>query len=422
MTCSKTRDRLLRPAILRGKIAPLLAVTIFAACAAGAAPLPAPSHTVIVVLENRSAAQVYDNPDMPFFNALARQGALMSNAGFAQTPYGRIPRGYSEPLPARPSQPNYLYLISASNQGVVPEYFAVPTSDPAYPYRGAATNDTNGDLLPAPRADVPTGIANRLVPPSIRPFTTPNLGAAVIAHGGSFACFSESLPYPRYDEETFRANDGLYKRKHNPVINWINLPRRSLSPEQIQFTLPETANLGFDRTRDPNSRRTFRGFAVDEAGKPIAFDNLPTVAFVVPNQNHDAHDASLRDADRWLQENIGPYAAWAMKNNALLVLTFDEDGATKKTGGNPYQTGADKIATVFYGPMVKPGRYDEPVDHLNVLSTLLALHADLATFRKDFARAHPDAEGEREGANLRPILDIFDAGPPLAPLPRAARD
>ena len=242
-------------------------------------------------------------------------------------------------------------------------------------------------------------------------------GAAVIAHGGTFACFSETLPYPRFDGETYDAGAGLYKRKHNPVINWINLPGRALAPPEAPYVLPDSVNLAFAATVDPASGQRYRGFMVDEQGRPLGFDALPAVSIVVPNQAHDAHDASLGDADTWLAQNMRGYAQWAMAHNSLLILTFDEDGATKTGGGDAKRTGIDTIATVFYGPMVKPGRYSEPADHLNVLSTVLRLHADLAQFQEQFARAHPGEEAAQERANLRPILDIFGAGAPLTSLP-----
>jgi hypothetical protein len=391
-----------------------------------APPSPAVAHTaartvtrtVIVVLENHSASQVFGNGDMPFFNELAAAGAAMTRAGFAQIPYGRVPRGATAPLPARPSQPNYLFLFSGDRQGVAPEYLAFDPPDPAaYPYRGTAMLAANGDLLDAPRHDTPTGIANRMVPAAMRPFHTPNLGAAVIEAGASFACFSESLPFPRFDGDTHNSGSGAYKRKHDPVINWVNLSQRSPAPDVARFVLPEESNLGFAPTVDPVTGARFRGFALDAAGGPLGFGQLPTVSIVVPNQAHDAHDGSLRAADDWLRQNIGPYAAWARDHDGLLILTFDEDGATDSSHGHPNRNGIDRIPTVFYGPMVRPGRYDEPIDHLNVLATVLSLHADLARFRKDFSAAHPGDEGARELANLRPILDVFGRGPALAPLP-----
>ena len=398
-------------------IAASVAIT-FGALAQAATPLPAPTHTVIVVLENHSASQVYGKDfsfgEMPYLGSLAKAGAIMTQAKFAETPYGRIPAGYAGPLPSRPSQPNYLYLFAGNNQGVLPEYFAQGSAPAGYPYHGTATNDSNGDLLAKSRDEVAVGIGNRQVPSAMRPFKTPNLGSAVIARGGSFASFSESLPAPSFDDETFDSGYGLYKRKHNPVINWIDLGGDANSAAASHNVLPLAANLAFEPTSDPRTHQRYRGFARDADGKPLDFSQLPTVSIVVPNQDHDAHDASLNAADRWLQQNIGPYAQWAQQHDALLIVTFDEDGSTKSAAGGAKKAGIDTIPTIFYGPMVKPGRYDEPIDHLNVLATLLAMHADLEGFGKDFAAAHAGDEAAKERANLRPILDVFGSGPALA--------
>ncbi len=382
-----------------------------------AAPLPTPSHTVIVILENHSASQVYGNPDMPFYNAIAEHGAQMTGATFGQTPYGVIPRGFGHPLPARPSQPNYLYLTSGNNQGVTPSYFEAAATYREYPYRGIATNAPDGAHLRFPAFHVPTGIGDRMIPAALRPFTTPNLGAAVRAHGGTFATFSETLPYPGFDGDLFGTGIERYARKHNPMINWIDFAGRPAATRR-RFVLPESINLGFDATIDPHTGKRYRGFAIDERGKPLGFEHLPTVSIVIPNLAHDAHDGSLRDADQWLRRNIRPYAQWAMRHNALLILTFDEDGGGKDTiRHNPYKEGITPIPTVFYGPMIKPGRYAEPSDHLNVLATMLAMHADLDRFRKEFAQSHGGTDAHQELANLRPIRDIFGAGPALTAIP-----
>ena len=397
---------------------PLITLLAVAAPGGRAAPLPTPTHTVIVILENHSASQVYGNPDMPFYNTIARHGAQMTGATFGETPYGIIPRGFEHPLPARPSQANYLYLTSGNNQGVTPSYFEAAAPFPGYPYRGIATNAPDGAHLRFPAFHVPTGIGDRMIPARLRPFTTPNLGAAVRAHGGTFAIFSETLPFPGFDGDLFGTGIGRYARKHNPVINWIGFSAKPIPVAVRRFVLPESVNLGFGATIDPNTGRRYRGFAVDEQGKPLGFEHLPTVSIVIPNLAHDAHDGSLRDADQWLRQHIRPYADWAMRHNALLILTFDENGAAKYAiHGNPYKEGITPIPTVFYGPMVKPGRYTEPSDHLNVLATMLAMHADLGRFRKDFAQSYAGAEANRELANLRPIRDIFGAGRALTANP-----
>jgi len=55
----------------------------------------------------------------------------------------------------------------------------------------------------------------------------------------------------------------------------------------------------------------------------------------------------------------------ARANNSLLIVTFDEDD---NTGGS------NRITTIFSGPMVKPGRYGEIINHDNVLRTVEDLY------------------------------------------------
>lgn len=396
----------------------LLSAVLGVAAPAAAADRWSPAHIVIVILENKSFSGIISDAELPYLNALANQSALMTRAYFAQIPYGVVPAGSSGRLPARPSQPNYLYLFSGHHQGVVPSWF----QDPRSPYVGTAVNDPSGNRLPGPVSNTATGIGNNLIPASMRPFTTPSLGAALIASGRSFASFSESLPYPRYDG----AGDpspiaDLYRRKHNPAINWTELGSRPVPADQRKNVLPIESNLAFTETRDPNDGTRYRGFAVDAQGNRIGFDQLPTVAIVVPNEQHDMHSAGKRVCDAWLETHIKPYADWASEHDSLLIATIDEDGSTNGTHGDPYMTGIDPIATFFYGPpgKVVPGKYDERVDHLNVLATVLDRYGLLEAFKRDFLRAHQGTEAENMAANLRPIRDVFSEGPPLAPIPQS---
>lgn len=378
-----------------------------------------PAHVVIVVLENRSFKQIVGDREMPYLNALAGGGALMTRAYFAQTPYGIVPEGYESRLPARPSQPNYLYLFSGHHQGVVPSWFQAIGS----PYLGTATNDAAGNRLSRPLPGTPVGIGNNLIPPSVRPFMTPNLGAALIASGRSFASFSESLPYPRYDEPGDPSPIAdLYRRKHNPAINWIDLWGRSVAAGKRKFLLPVEANLGFTNTRDPVDGTRYRGFALDAEGNRIGFDRLPTVSIVVPNEQHDLHSAGKAACDAWLATHIKPYADWARDHDSLLIVTFDEDGSTNASRGDAYRTGIDPIVTLFHGPAGKviPGTYDERIDHLNVMATVLDRYGLLEEFKRDFLQAHQGPEAENEAANLRPIRDLFGEGPKLAPIRESA--
>ena len=177
---------------------------------------------VIVVEENHSSAGILGNSDAPYINALAASGANMTQA-FAET---------------HPSQPNYIALFSGGTQGV--------------------TDDSCPQTLSAD-----------------------NLGAQLITAGYSFAGYSEGLPGTG---STVCANaNNKYARKHNPWVNFSNLPTSA--------NLPMTS-------------------------WPTDFSPLPTVSFVIPNLNNDMHDGTVASGDSWLQANMDPYISGPRRTTA----------------------------------------------------------------------------------------------------------
>ena len=117
-----------------------------------AANLPAYDHVVVVIEENESVDQIIGNSLLPYINFLANNGVNFTNSFAIE----------------HPSEPNYLDLFSGSNQGV--------TDDGTY--------------------DVP-------------PFTTPNLGASLIANGRTFGGYSESLPCVGFTGSSYSTDPDL---------------------------------------------------------------------------------------------------------------------------------------------------------------------------------------------------------------------
>jgi phosphatidylinositol-3-phosphatase len=234
---------------------------------ARAAALPNPDHVVVVVLENKAFSQIIGSSSAPYINGLAGQGANFTQS-FAVT---------------HPSQPNYIALLSGSTQGVLTD--------------GCPQNFT--------------GVAN--------------LGSQLIGSGRTFAGYSESMPSDGFTGCS--SPDGSYMRKHNPWVDFDNVPA--------------------------SANRTFAAF-------PSDFGTLPRLSFVVPNMCNDMHDCSISTGDTWLRDHIDPYAQWAKKHNSLLMLTFDEDDGLH----------LNQITTIVVGQPVKPGSYGEPIDHYTVLRTL----------------------------------------------------
>jgi hypothetical protein len=166
------------------------------------------------------------------------------------------------------------------------------------------------------------GLTNDSCPHTYR---TGNLGAQLRAHGQSVAGYSESLPYAGYAG----CRAGAYVRRHAPWTNFTNLP----------------AGVGKPMSAFPSD-----------------YSRLPRVSFVIPNLNHDMHDGTVGQADRWLQAHLGGFVTWARTHNSLLILTWDED-----------DTSADNhIPGLFAGAHVQRGHYDGRVDHYTMLRTIEA--------------------------------------------------
>lgn len=164
------------------------------------------------------------------------------------------------------------------------------------------------------------GVTNDACPLNLG--AAPNLAAALLAAGRSFGGYSEGLPAVG----STVCGGGGYARKHAPWVNFTNVPP--------SVSMPMDAFTGDSR--------------------------LPSVSFVVPNLNDDMHDGSMAAADAWLAARLSGYANWAKANNGLLIVTWDEDD----------ESGDNRIPTIFYGAGVRPGSYDQPINHYTVLSTI----------------------------------------------------
>ncbi len=152
----------------------------------------------------------------------------------------------------------------------------------------------------------------------------PNLASELLAAGYTFAGFSEGLPAVGSPV----CSAGKYARKHVPWANFTNVP--------------------------PTTSLPFSAFPAGD------YASLPTVSFVIPDNDDNMHDGSIAQGDAWLNRQLSGYANWATANNSLLIVTWDEDDNSSR----------NQIPTVFYGAHVKPGTYTGQISHYNVLSTL----------------------------------------------------
>lgn len=154
-------------------------------------------------------------------------------------------------------------------------------------------------------------------------FSRDNLARSLLGARLSFIGFSEGLPRSGYRG----CSAGAYARKHNPWSDFTNVPA--------------------------SANRPLSAF-------PTSFDTLPTVSFVVPDETHDMHSASVSVGDRWLSDHLSAYLAWAMTHGSLLVITADEDDYTAD----------NRILTLIAGAHVRAGRYGQRIDHYALLRTI----------------------------------------------------
>ena len=277
----------------------------------------------------------------------------------------------SRPLPALP-RPDHIVIVVEENK-----LYSRIIGNPEAPYINSlatrAAVFTNFFALTHPSqpnylalfSGSFQGVTNNTSPAPGSPFDAPNLGTGLFGAGLTFAGYCEGLPHAGY----LGAVHENYRRRHNPWSNFSNIP--------------------------PTSNLPFTDFPT-----PDRYDALPTVSFVIPDMSHDMHSGTIATGDEWLRANLDAYIQWAATHNGLFILTFDESDAAD----------SNQILTLFVGPMVKPGSYPEPVNHLHLLRTLEDLYG------------LPYAG---ESANVAPIVDVWvtspDPPPPPPPDPNRGR-
>jgi hypothetical protein len=161
------------------------------------------------------------------------------------------------------------------------------------------------------------------------PFNRPNLASKLIAAGRTFGAYMQGYP-----GNPSTCSSGDYVQRHAPWLNFTNVPT---------------------------------GTFHTDAEFPGDFTQLPTVSYVIPDNKHNMHSASVTEGDTYLKNKLSAYAEWAKTHNSLLIVTWDESQIFNSV---------NDIETVFYGANVKPGEYGPSNssvgkdNHYNVLRTL----------------------------------------------------
>jgi hypothetical protein len=175
-----------------------------------------------------------------------------------------------------------------------------------------------------------------------------NIVRHLLTAGKTWKSYAENLPSVGY----IGGDQYPYVRHHNPLSFFSDVANSSV----------QRLNLV-----------PFSEFSAD-----LTNNQLPNYSFVVPNQNHNAHDCptaptgctndvKLATADTWLKNNIAPLLNNpGFKQDGILIIVFDEgfDTDTAHGGG--------QVVALAVGPGVKKGFKSTTLyQHQNVLRTTL---------------------------------------------------
>lgn len=205
-----------------------------------------------------------------------------------------------------------------------------------------------------------------------------NVVRHLLTAGKTWKSYAESLPSVGYTG----GDQYPYVRHHNPLSYFSDVVNSSV----------QRLNLV-----------PFTHFASD-----LSNNQLPNYSFVVPNQNHNAHDCptaptgctnavKLATADAWLQNNIAPlFNNPSFQQDGILILVFDEGFSTDTAHGGGH------VVALAVGPGVKKGfKSTTFYQHQNVLRTTL------------------DALGVHSypgiGGSSADMSDLFGTAPPPPP-------
>ncbi len=164
--------------------------------------------------------------------------------------------------------------------------------------------------------------------------------------------YAEDLPAPCF--QGAESTDGLYVRRHVPLVSFRNV--------------------------QTNSARCTRIVEAGQLAADVAADALAQFSLYIPNVKHNGHNTSLLYADTWLQTFLAPLLRNAhFVRNALVVVTFDE--GVDHIGNRVY--------TILLGPMVASGTINSArYSHYSLLR-LIEANFGLGTLGHEDAKARP---------------------------------
>ena len=325
----------------------------------GVTPIPAYSHIVVIVEENKDFSQIMNPAVAPNIARLACEN------GSADDFFGEV----------HPSEANYLALLGGDTFGIHDDdaFHCAPGSTAAH----------------CDHAAEPGYVSHTI--------DGPHLGDQLRAKGLAWKGYYESIPAPGSlavlagDRRVGKGAglNALYASKHSGFVNFR------------------------DVQNDADRASLLVGF--DQLDADISADRLPSFALVVPNQCNEMHGLSgdgvpadcdhrhvpqlIGRGDRVIGELVGKLqstAAWRSRENMAIVITFDEGFSGSKGGccgvtpGAPSNYGGGHIPTIVitnHGP--RGVKDSTPYNHYSLLRTI----EDAFGVKEHLRRADDTADG-----------------------------
>jgi acid phosphatase len=207
-----------------------------------------------------------------------------------------------------------------------------------------------------------------------------NIVRHLLTAGKTWKSYAENLPSVGYTG----GDQYPYVRHHNPLSYFSDVVNSSV----------QRLNLV-----------PFTHFAAD-----LNNTELPNYSFIVPNENHNAHDCptaptgctnavKLATADAWLKNNIAPLLNNpGFQQDGILIIVFDESFDTDTAHGGGH------VVALAVGPGVRKGfKSTTFYQHQNVLRTTLDALG---------VHSYPGIAGSSAD-----MSDLFGAAPPPPPPP-----
>ena len=191
--------------------------------------------------------------------------------------------GYHDSF-VHPSEPNYLWMVAGENFGVLDDDDPVSHS-----------------------IDSKSHIADQIE-----------------LAGLSWRAYQEGMGQP-----CGLTSHGRYAAKHDPFVYFSDI--NGWDGKQFQ----------------PSQRCNDHVVDYSQLDSDLASTAVPSYVFITPNLDHDMHDGSIADGDRWLSTEIPKIlASDAYKNGGVLFLLWDEGGGTVAGDDPPF---------IAISPNAKPG-------------------------------------------------------------------